>query len=89
MNAKSGRGGGITTINGFPSLNLTEFSSLGSPLPRRHLDHVMWGGFFLAGGGDADVAGFLAEVGERFRAEVAHAGLDAANKGAEHIVNRA
>ena len=43
----------------------------------------------LAGGADADEAGFLAQLGEVGRAEVAHAGLDAADQLRQDAVHRA
>ena len=49
----------------------------------------MRGGFFLAGGADADITGLGAELGQRRRAEVAHAALHPADERAEHVVDRA
>ncbi len=44
-------------------------------------------GFALAGGADLDIAGFIAELGEVGGAEVAHAGLDAADELGEDTVD--
>ena len=49
----------------------------------------MGGGFFLAGGADADVAGFFAERGERRGAQVAHAALHAADERVDRVVEGA
>jgi hypothetical protein len=47
------------------------------------------GGFLLAGGADADVAGLPAEFAEILGAEVTHAALHAADQVAEHVVGGA
>ena len=52
-------------------------------------DHVVGRGFFLAGGADADVAGFFTERGKGRGAEVAHAALDAADQAVDRVVERA
>src|SRR5262249_4961096 len=52
------------------------------------LDHVVRGRFLLASGRHADVTGFLLQIGQRLRPEVAHAGLNAAHQVAEHVVHR-
>src|ERR1043166_1716834 len=44
--------------------------------------------FALAGGADADVAGFLAELREVRSAEITHAGLDAADQLRDYAVHR-
>jgi len=44
-------------------------------------------GFALAGGTDADIARLLPEFLEIFRAEIAHAALDAADELREDAVN--
>ena len=46
-------------------------------------------GFALAGGANADEAGLLAELSEVGRAEVAHAGLDAADQLRQDLLHRA
>ncbi len=63
--------------------------TFGSVLPSGDFDHVVRGGFFLAGGAHADVAGFFAERGERCGSEVAHAALDAADEVVDCVVERA
>ena len=56
---------------------------------RLQLHHVMRRGFALAGGADADEARLLAQLREVGRAEIAHAGLDAADQLRQHAVHRA
>src|ERR1017187_6504294 len=46
-------------------------------------------GFALTGGADTDVARLLAEFLQIFRAEIAHAALDAADELRQHAVHRA
>ena len=70
-------------------LKLQRGSALRAARPRRYLDHVMWRGFFLAGGTDAGITRFGAEFVEATGAQIAHAALHAADEIGEYIVDRA
>src|SRR5436190_16211493 len=55
---------------------------------RLDLDHVVSARFALAGGTDADEARLVAQLGEIGCAEIAHAGLNAADELCQHTINR-
>lgn len=61
-------------------------SPSGSSASRLQLDHVMWRGFALAGGTDTNVTRLLLQLGQVRRAEITHAGLNAANELRQHAV---
>ena len=71
-----------------PSLHHSSLAPFRSA-PRLQFHHIVRRGLALAGGADADEAGLLAQLGEVGRAQVAHAGLDAADQLRQHAVHRA
>src|ERR1035437_5183528 len=61
---------------------------LGTLIHRLQFHRVVRGGFAHPGGADADVSRLVAELPEVCRAEITHAGLDAADELRQHAIHR-
>src|ERR1017187_10583464 len=63
-------------------------STFGFSISRLQFHHVVRGGFAHASGADAGVTRLVPELPEVCRAEITHAGLDAADELRQHAIHR-
>src|ERR1039458_5102436 len=78
----------MADFNGFFAHSISLQSAFCS-IPRLQFHHVVRSGFTHAGGADADVTRLVTELPEVCRAEITHAGLDAADELRQHAIHRA